>query len=329
MAETTLQDGGDHILTSNGIRCSKSDCVLSTCINSKVGKIKKDSEAAMAQKRKRSSGKVNTVENGMGRSVENGMGRSVTKEQHTELFWEDLGSILEQHALEDFKDTYTGSFNPVLLDGAPHEHGSVAQPSFGQREILLDRSQQQPWMEEQTPRFPFVQSSSCFVKSAKTSRQSLPASQQMVTEQTDYSSQFLSSVPKNSQITYPMTTAPTINIPSSPDIRCDPTHSELGVGTSSLEGLSSTLTEYHKGNTKTSLNSHQVYSTDGQFGSWNASDISRNPRGRVRPMGRLFGILSLILQAFDGPHTAELEECYTSALQRALTEIQAARGLCK
>ena len=35
------------------------------------------------------------------------------------------------------------------------------------------------------------------------------------------------------------------------------------------------------------------------------------------------GVLSLILQAFNSPLTAELEECYTGALQKALAEIQA------
>lgn len=325
MAATTLQVG-DHTVSRNGIHCSKSDCVLSTCINSKIGKIKKDADAARAQKRKRSRGQVNTAESGMSSRV--------TKEQHTELFWDDIGSILEQYSFEDFRNTQTGSLYQdiaAILDGPtaadPCEQGSAAPPSFGQHGMQLVRSQQQPWMEEKNPSYPVVENSSCLVQSTKTSRQFLSANQPMVTEQTG-SSQCFRAVPQNSQITNPMSTPP-IDISSAYDIRCDATRNRLGRETRSLEGPPFTLTdhEYSKRNTQTCLNSHQVYSTLGQNG--NASDISRNPRGRFSTTGRLFGILSLIFQAFDAPHTAELEECYTSALQKALTEIQAAKGLCK
>ena len=59
-----------------------------------------------------------------------------------------------------------------------------------------------------------------------------------------------------------------------------------------------------------------------------SSDISRNPTSRIQCTRKLFGILSLILQAFqDGPYAAELEEHYASALQKALTEIQHAKRL--
>ena len=42
---------------------------------------------------------------------------------------------------------------------------------------------------------------------------------------------------------------------------------------------------------------------------------------------KLLGILSLILQAFNSHLTAELEECYTGVLQRALAEIQEVTAL--
>lgn len=45
--------------------------------------------------------------------------------------------------------------------------------------------------------------------------------------------------------------------------------------------------------------------------------------------GKLFEILSLIFQALEGPHTANLEEYYASALQKALHEIQAVKSLCQ
>ena len=57
------------------------------------------------------------------------------------------------------------------------------------------------------------------------------------------------------------------------------------------------------------------------------SDIARNPSCRIQCMRKLFGILSLIFQAFEGPCTAEVEEHYTSALQRALDEINRAKRL--
>lgn len=59
------------------------------------------------------------------------------------------------------------------------------------------------------------------------------------------------------------------------------------------------------------------------------SDMARNPSYRVQYMRKLFGILSLIFQAFEGPCTAGLEEHYASVLQRALDEILHAKGLCK
>lgn len=50
----------------------------------------------------------------------------------------------------------------------------------------------------------------------------------------------------------------------------------------------------------------------------------RKPTTPIESPNKLFGILSLILQAFDSPLTEELEECCTGALQRALSEIQSA-----
>jgi hypothetical protein len=60
--------------------------------------------------------------------------------------------------------------------------------------------------------------------------------------------------------------------------------------------------------------------------TWKTSHI-RKPTSSIRSPNKLFGILSLILQAFNNPLTEELEECYTGALQRALAEIQSAVAL--
>ena len=55
----------------------------------------------------------------------------------------------------------------------------------------------------------------------------------------------------------------------------------------------------------------------------NDSDASRSAKS-----GKLFEIPYLIFQALEGPHTANLEEHYASALQKALHEIQAVKSLC-
>lgn len=58
----------------------------------------------------------------------------------------------------------------------------------------------------------------------------------------------------------------------------------------------------------------------------NTSHIKK-PTSSIRSPNKLFGILSLILQAFNNPLTEELEEYYAGALQRALAEIQSAAAL--
>lgn len=50
----------------------------------------------------------------------------------------------------------------------------------------------------------------------------------------------------------------------------------------------------------------------------------RKPASSMHNPKKLFGILSLILQALNTPLTEVLEECYTGVLQRALAEIQSA-----
>ena len=54
----------------------------------------------------------------------------------------------------------------------------------------------------------------------------------------------------------------------------------------------------------------------------NSSPAKRKLMGSTQCSSRLFGILSLILQAFDSPMTAELEQSCVSVMQRALEEIQ-------
>ena len=58
----------------------------------------------------------------------------------------------------------------------------------------------------------------------------------------------------------------------------------------------------------------------------NHGNSSPETKSRMQSSSKLFGILSLIFQAFDCPLTTELEERYVCALQRALVEIQNARS---
>ena len=57
----------------------------------------------------------------------------------------------------------------------------------------------------------------------------------------------------------------------------------------------------------------------------NHGNSSPETKSRMQSSSKLFGILSLILQAFDCPLTTELEDRYVCALQKALVEIQNAR----
>ena len=57
----------------------------------------------------------------------------------------------------------------------------------------------------------------------------------------------------------------------------------------------------------------------------NSSPFKRRSRSPIQSASKLFGILSLILQALDGPLTTELEERYECVLQTTLIEIQNAR----
>lgn len=297
MAEVTRQGHmySDNTVTSSGVHCLRPDCVLPTCINAKVGKIKKNTDSSAAKKSRKSRALVNTAEGGIGSSV--------TKEQDAELFWGDLESILKQNVSVN---THNGSLYQdiaAIPDGTadPHEQGSVSEPSFGQLRIQVVRNQPQLWMQERNPRFSVVSNPSSVVDNTKISRQFLSVNQPIVTEQTDWSP-----FSANNHVITPPSYSH-----SAPSLQYDVTYRNPGIGKSSLAGL----------------NGPQVHSTIEQFE--NTPDISINPRRRIYPMGKVFGILSLILQAFDSPHTAQLEECYTSALQKALSEIQAAKSVCE
>lgn len=86
-----------------------------------------------------------------------------------------------------------------------------------------------------------------------------------------------------------------------------------------------------KRSSRTKQHKHQVQYPDredtGNISHTKKKRFSNNQHltSLIQPSpNKLFGILSLILQAFNSPLTAELEECYTGALQRALAEIQSA-----
>lgn len=313
MAAITLLDAG-HILTTNGVHCSRSDCVLPICINSKVGNINKNSKTAKPKKRGRKPKKVRTVVGGMDntvamakkrgrkpkkvKTVVDGMENTATMTENAELMldqdmMEDLQDILARHASENTHCCPSSSSSSSFLDGMTndaYDQGSASQPSFGQWGMQLVGNQPQSLelfhsrKVEETSRLSVV-ANAPFLAKGQTSHQVLSLNQPMVT----HSSQFASAVPQDQNS--PIISTPLITQP-------------MNIQTSA----------------------HQGDSITGPFG-YASADISRNARGGFndQPAGTLLGILSLIFQVLDSPHTAELEEYYTSALQKALTEIQAAK----
>lgn len=312
MYATPLQNG-DHTVTRNGhVHCSQQDCILPVCINSKVSKIKKHIDASSAKRRARNRGQVRTVEGKV-------QGSTVTKEERTEQFWEDIESILKCNVSGDPEADSHYQHIVGNLDGVadPREQGSAEQSCFDQRGAQPVRSQPQPWIEGPNPHSLVGQN----CNSPKTSRQILTPNQPMETEQIDLS-HFLTALPQIYQVTNAVIT-PSNSIAPASDTPYDATLSDFGTGATSLEGFPINFIDSLTGKTQTGLNSREAWPTVGQTGSDRGV---RTPRGRFQTMGKLFGILSQILQAFDGPYTAELEECYTSALQKALAEIQAVKG---
>ena len=273
-------------------------------------KIKKHIDASSANRCPRNRGLVS--------NVEDIVDSTVTEEERTEQFWEDIESILKCNVSGNAE---AGSrYQHIIgnLDGVadPSEQGSAAKSCFDQRGTQPVRTQPQPWIERPNPHSLVGQN----YKSLKTSRQILTANQPMETEQIDLS-HFLTAFPQISQMTNAVTISSNNTAPAS-DTPYDATRSDFGTGVTSLEGFPINFIDSLKGKTQTGLNSRQAWSIVDQTGS---DPGVKTPRGRFQTMGKLFGILSQILQAFDGPYTAELEECYTSALQKALAEIQAAK----
>ena len=318
MAAKSLLEDSDH---TAGTPCSNKDCPHPICINSKVAKIKIDTDNKRANKRGSA---------GRGAAPEGEMNSAVS-EDNMELWWQDLQSlgVLELPAAADIYNTAHATLNGRNDPENQHVPASLSC-CWGHEMQFVRNDQPQPqplglfhWMGEETLRSPAVQNSSaCLVETMKTcSRQILPVSQPMATEQTDPSCRFVTAA-ISSQDSQVMTIAPLMaNIPPPPQIRYGANHGELGI-----KGSEADLLQGPKINTHTTfLSSPQIQFMAGEFES--ASDISRNPTRRMECSRKLFGILSLILQAFDGPHTAELEGYYASALQKALTEIQHAKRL--
>ena len=183
MAAKSLLEDSDH---TAGTPCSKKDCPHPICINSNVAKMKIDSDNKRANKRGSA---------GRGAAPEGGMNSAVSG-HNMELWWQDLQSlgVLELPAAADIHNTAHAT-----LDGwnDPQDQpvpSSQSSCRWGHEMQFVRNDQPQPqplglfhWMGEETLRSPAVQNSpACLVKTMKTcSRQILPVSQPMATEQTD------------------------------------------------------------------------------------------------------------------------------------------------
>ena len=204
MATKSVLEDPDH---TAGTPCSNKDCPHPICINSKVGKMKIDTDNKRANKR-RSAGRSAALEGGM---------NSAASEDSMELWWQDLQSlgVLELPAAADIHNTAHAT-----LDG---RNDSQDQPVTASQSscrwghemqfVRNDQPQPQPlglfhWIGEETLRSPVVQNSPCLVKPMKTcGRQILPVSQPMATEQIDPSCRFVTAA-VSSQDSQVMTIAP-------------------------------------------------------------------------------------------------------------------------
>lgn len=322
---TSLPDA-DHAVTRNGANCSKSDSLLPVCVDSvKRGKIKRNGKTAL-EKTAKERGRIpyRKMKTVVGRMEEDVMATNAELLLDLQDL-EDLQSILVQHASGN---TMNSSFSyqdiTAIHDGTTgsQDQGAASRPKFSQGEMQLVENQPQPfellhsWMEEENPRPANVS----FLANGQTSRQFLSFNQPMVTQQTESSKFVTASIPQNSQIARNSLVAQPISIPAVPDICHDNANGvELGIGASPVGMFPLPSREHLKETGQMALKTHSIAS---QF-----AYTPEKPVANSQSSGKLFGILSLILQALNNPHIEEFEECYTNALQKALTEIQAAKGL--
>ena len=325
MASTTLLDA-DHVVTRNGVHCSKSDCVLPACVNRKLDKIINNglkTEAKKINKELKKTAVVTIMEDS-----------ATATEENTKPLWEqdmeDLQSILEKHTSEN--DTpneggFTYQEKASIVDKITSSYlpFPVSQQQNVGQGMQLDSKNSEPfhfWMEEG------LDVHECAMNSPK-AQSSHPcfSVDQPIAAQETYSSKFSTAVPytHDSQGTRNPLDQQPFSIPSNPNVQYEAEHRiHPGIGTRSAEAVILLDSKYPKEAKRDTLNSNQTFPIAEQLG--NVSGVNRDPHRRFQSTRMLFRIFSLIFQALDSPRTAELEECYICALHKALTEIQAAKG---
>lgn len=312
MAAKSMQEDLSH---PAGLPCSERDCPLPMCINSKVGKMKTDTDHRVANRKRRSHSASDTEDN-------------------MELWWQDLQSlgVLEQPAdgsidnITLFQDTNANAIQDDWNHRQDQPMPALQSCRLGyEKHLVGDQSQAKPlgaihWLGDAIPRSPSVQRSSGLVKSIETyNRQLFSVSQPLATEQTEPSRSAFIALSHDSQV---MIRAPlkATNSSSHPQMQYCANGGECGImgfESSLLEGSNN-----NKPNVRSSLYEHFKAR---KFE--NACEIARKPSHRVNCTRKLFAILSLIFQALDDPCMAELEEHCVHVLQKALNEIWEAKCL--
>lgn len=273
MAGALLEDP-KHTITENGVHCSDPDCVISTCVNSKLSKLIRNDK-----NNDRSSNTLTGCADISIASAMDGMDSAPTVAD-TELWWRDLQSLglLAQPAADfPFQDVTATKVGW----SRPHDPMVPApQPCSGQgMQLVRNQPPSQPfglfhpWTEERNSHPSVLQS-------------------QLVTILPSQDSQVMGI---NPQIP---------NISSAPQYNAN-------------------RGKFRTQEAGTIVKSHVNSGMAGKRS--NDCDVIKNQQGRLKCTRKLFGILSLIFQAFDSPHIAELEEYYEDVLQKALIKIQVAK----
>ncbi|KAL9971740.1 hypothetical protein ACROYT_G017944 [Oculina patagonica] len=324
---------------THDIHCTRPDCVLPSCVNQKLQKMKNNNPNKTKkpgrkprcvnlklQKRKTANTskakkpgrkpKVSMDQNKKMNVV--GAGESTSRAWEDEL--EDILSILGVHNNDTAHQSSYATDNDVFApDASDQQCPQVLQSVFGEELHLFEDSQ--------TPSIlPFCQSDHAnplvhLIEVPNTSRPEI-------------------SVQSNCPI-FPVTQHMEIDLTDSGGIAKSAFNANVAHNIDQSTGIANALELPYLMNRavfrregsplENSLGlkrspkqrKHQVrYPDREETGS--TSDIKRKPRNPIQSPNKLFGILSLILQAFNDPLTAELEECYTGVLQRALAEIQSA-----
>lgn len=303
------------------IPCRELDCVIPACVNVKLGKMNNDiSKKLMICGRR---GRPRKPKLGRGPKM-NAAARSET--HCTEQLWDDLQSVVQDNTEQTAGCTnQQGMLDVFMEESAIHVLDSQPRQTYqSQPCYTLEREINQCFYE-----FP-----NSFTFSGTRDDDS---QQQRETDPT---------VSDTCQVTKPHVTNNSngyepIGIPDAQSGRHDNNGKELEIETIPFGKLDEVISleaydfaqDLHNADEQTlarksppseTVQNHQnieFISQSISCGKVNTSGVNSKPLSDVQPSNKLFGILSLMLQVFARPLTAELEEGYAHVLEKAYIEI--------